>query len=130
MLPYISTPKGGGDIIKYQGKMVASSYNKQPTNSFNKQIPIWISHEAEGPPMECSEASCLALDVAASAGSLGPAVLQTCRVSTKRIFFSSRLCLRRHGKLSCPEILWSMGERSTLLYLVIISERLVEACQQ
>lgn len=80
--------------------------------------------------MECSEASCLALDVAASAGSLGPAVLQTCRVSTKRRNFSFRLCLRRHGKLSWPEILWSMGKRSTLLHLVIILERLVEACQQ
>lgn len=61
--------------------------------------------------MECSEASCLALDVAASAGSLGPAVLQTCRVSTKKRKVSSRLCLRRHGKLSWPEILWSMGEK-------------------
>lgn len=70
----------------------AGRNNKQPTNSFNKQIPIRISHEAEDPQLECSEASCLVLDVAASAGSTGPAVLQTCRVSIERAKCSSTVC--------------------------------------
>lgn len=34
---------------------VAGRNNKQPANSFNKQIPVGISHEAEGPQLECSQ---------------------------------------------------------------------------
>lgn len=29
--------------------------NKQPANSFNKQIAVGFSHEAQGPQLECSQ---------------------------------------------------------------------------
>lgn len=48
--------KGGGDNTNATGcSSVAGRNNKQPTNSFNKQIPVGISHEAEGPQLECSQ---------------------------------------------------------------------------
>lgn len=48
--------EGGGDGVGVTGCFFMSSRNnKQATNSFNKQIPIGISHEAEGPQLECSQ---------------------------------------------------------------------------
>lgn len=70
--------KGGGDNVRLTGCFfTAGRNNKQPTNSFNKQIPVGISHEAEGPQLECfTGASCCALHIAAGPGSPEPGVLQ------------------------------------------------------
>lgn len=46
----------GDDNVGVTGcSFMPSRDNKQATNSFNKQIPIGISHEAEGPQLECSQ---------------------------------------------------------------------------
>lgn len=45
----------GGDNVGVTGCSFMPRNNKQATNSFNKQIPIGISHEAEGPQLECSQ---------------------------------------------------------------------------
>ena len=48
--------EGGGDNTGATGgSFMAGRNNKQPTNSFNTQIPIGISQEAEGPQLEFSQ---------------------------------------------------------------------------
>lgn len=46
---------GGGDTGGAGCPFMVGRNNKQQTNSFNKQIPIGISHDAKGPQLECSQ---------------------------------------------------------------------------
>lgn len=64
--------------------------NKWPTNSFNKQFPIGMSHDAEGPQLECSQGPAVVHYTKQSAPEAqGPVSSSLCLLSMKIVSLRS-----------------------------------------